>query len=162
MTSRILTIPADRVPLYARAIASIAAEIYSEAPRGDEAHVRNVLAAAAADSASLLLAVEVSDPAAAGTETSPSGYAEAAFLLTLPWYDPLTGDRGAWLRILYTHPAWRHRKFASALLGRAEDVLRSRGIKALRADPVYGDDAVVGIFERREYERARMWLRRDL
>lgn len=154
----------DRVQLFDELLSAAASQIYAEyqEPLFSAERTKQVLMKHASDPATLLLIAEVESPAAVATKTSPAGFSEAGVLLTLPWTDPLADAHAAWLRVLFTFPNYRNRGFAKNLLQRAEEILRTRGVASLRVDPLYGDDSIVGIFERREYERGRMWLRRDL
>lgn len=164
MKARLLTVPPDRLPLYAEWLAAILAEIHTERiPVADGlARVRAELRRSAADPATLLLVAELVDPTFPGSATAPPGYAEASILLTLPDEDPLLGRQGAALRVLHTVPARRQRGLATSLLRAAEETLAARGVPSLRVDVTYGDDAIVGLFERREYARGRMGLHRSL
>jgi ribosomal protein S18 acetylase RimI-like enzyme len=160
--ARLLTIPADRRPLYAPWIVEALAEIHTERTL-ESTWLRNVeeeLRRDGADPASLLLVAEVVDPLANATPTAPAGYAEASILWTIPDRDPLLGGEGAVLRVLHTKGTYRQRGFATGLLRQAEQLLTARGVAGLRVDVPYGDDAITGVFERREYMRGRMALHR--
>lgn len=158
--ARIVAISPERAPLYAGWLASCFAEVYSEADPdlGMEARLSELLSHAMRSKGSLLLVSELVDPTATATPTTPAGYVDAAALLALEHRDPILGGEVSWLRLLYTRAPYRSRGLASAMLTRAEEVLRGRGVSSIRADVVYGDDAVMGVFERRGYVRGRMAL----
>ncbi len=157
MKARIVSIPPERIPLYAETLAGAAAEIYTEVePSGLRAEsIASELARLVDDSALLLLVAEVVDPTQTGRGT---GYATGAVLLTVPHRDPLLGTSEPWLRILHTRSAFRQRGLAAALLQRAQELLSAAGHRGLRTEVIYGDDAVTGVFERRGWIRGRMTL----
>lgn len=152
------------MPLYAKWISEIAGEIYTEhTPDASwEPKIREELMRSAAEPTALLLVAECVDPDSPGGATAPTGYREGAVLLTIPSRDPLLGTEESSLRVLFTIPSMRNRGLASTILQKAESILKARGVKSLRVDAFYGDDAIVGLFERREYERGRMSLRQGL
>ncbi|MBL8695731.1 MAG: GNAT family N-acetyltransferase [Planctomycetes bacterium] len=158
--ARIVAISPERVPLYAGWLAACFAEVYSEMDpdAGLESRLAELLSRSMRGKGSLLLVSELVDPAAPATATAPAGYVDAAVLLAIEHSDPILGGEVSWLRLLYTRAPYRSRGLASAMLARAEEVLRARGVTAIRADVVYGDDAVMGVFERRGYVRGRMAL----
>lgn len=162
--ARILSVPPDRMPLYAGWITEIVAGIYTEHTLDSTwlPRIREELQRHAPHRATLLLVSEIVDAQSTGGATAPAGYREASILLTLPLVDPLFGGEEAWMRVLYTIPGARNRGLAGGLLTRAKEILAQRGLRVLRADAFYGDDAIVGLFERREFERGRMELRREL
>lgn len=164
MKPRILIVPPDRLALYAEWLTEIAASIYTEHTLDETwiGRMRAELERNRSRPETLLLVSEMVDPTAAAGRTTPAGYREASVLLTLPFDDLLFPTGDASLRIFYTVPAFRARGFAGALLQKSREILASRGIKGLRADVFYGDDAIVGLFERQEFERGRMTLRREL
>jgi GNAT superfamily N-acetyltransferase len=161
--ARILQVPPDRIPLYAEAIAERLAWIHTdETPDGSwVARTRAELERNANDPACLLLVAELVDPTVRSSKTAPEGYAEASMLLAIPDADPLLGPRGSVLRVLYTEPNYRLQGLAMGLLKKAEEILASRRVSEMRVDVFYGDDAIVGLFERREYMRGRMGLHRE-
>jgi ribosomal protein S18 acetylase RimI-like enzyme len=161
--ARILLVPPDRLPLYAEWLTEILADIHSE--HTPQAHwlgrVRDELRKNANDPACLCLVAELVDPTAEASRTAPPGYVEASTLLAIPDADPLLGPLGSVLRALYTVPNYRQRGLATSLLKKAEEILAQRRVAGIRADVFYGDDAIVGLFERREYMRGRMGLHRS-
>jgi GNAT superfamily N-acetyltransferase len=161
--ARIIQAPSERLPLYADWLTEVLAEIHTEHQPQPTwvSNVRAALAANANNPALLLLVAELVDPTATGTKTAPPGYVEGSILLAMPDVDPLLGPQGAILRALYTRPAFRLNGLATGLLRKAEELLSQRGVAGLRADVFYGDDAIVGVFERREYMRGRMSLLRS-
>lgn len=149
--------------MYAPWLAEAAASIYTESESDPSwaSIIQKELERNAVDPASLLLVVEMVDPNAAATATAPAGYSEAAILLTQPHHDPIARIHEARLVVLYTSPGHRNRGLAAALLDRARVVLAARSVATMRAEVFYGDDSIVGLFERREFERGRMSLRRE-
>jgi GNAT superfamily N-acetyltransferase len=149
---RIVKVAAESFGLYAEAIARALSEIYSESPLAPDRRGRidAALFAHSGDPALLLLAAEASG--------SPAGSPPVSLLLAVPREDALLGERDAWLRVLFTEPAFRQRGIAASLLRQAEEILAARGVRALVVDALYGDDAIVGLFERRGYMRGRMLL----
>lgn len=152
MKIRILEVPAERRAAFVAPLARAIDEIY--APDAERRRrIEAELEANAADRASLLLAAERADDG--GTA---GGGALAGLLLVSPLRDPFTEAADASLRVLYTLPAHRQRGVAASLLERAAELLKARGLSGIRVDAMYGDDAIVGLFERRGYMRGRMEL----
>lgn len=164
MKARIVSIASAKALLYAPWIAEALEEIHGEraAKTSLQQAVEAEIALSGSDPAFLLLVAELVDPHATATATAPAGYVEASLLFTLPWRDPLLPPEGAELRVLSTRPRYRSRGLATSLLRQAHAVLASRGVPELRVSLPYGDDALVGLFERREYMRGRMALHRPL
>ena len=163
MKARILLVPPDRLPLYAEWLTEILADIHSE--HTPQAHwlgrVRDELRKNANDPACLCLVAELVDPTAEASRTAPPGYVEASTLLAIPDADPLPGPaRLGSPRALHgsqLSPARARHESPQ----KAEEILAQRRVAGIRADVFYGDDAIVGLFERREYMRGRMGLHRS-
>ncbi|HKE01532.1 MAG TPA: hypothetical protein VKE69_11025, partial [Planctomycetota bacterium] len=147
---------AARAPVLAGRLAAALAEIYDELPAdaGRAARVEREIRARGADPAFLLLAAEPAE--------SPPGAPAVGLLLAVPHEDALLGTSSSLLRVLYTEAPFRQRGIATRLLASAGEILTKRGVASMTAEPLYGDDAIVGIFERRGWVRGRMVLTHSL
>jgi GNAT superfamily N-acetyltransferase len=76
--------------------------------------------------------------------------------------NPFLGTAVPFLYALYVRPESRRAGVAAALLGRAEGILRARGLRSLSVDVPYQDDARISMGERRGYVREREWMTKDL
>jgi GNAT superfamily N-acetyltransferase len=93
-------------------------------------------------------------------ETRP-GRADLGVCITGPFEDPLVGTRVPMILVLFVSPSARHRGLARALVGRATEVLTSRGITTLAARAGHNDDALISMGERWGFVRQWEIMLRD-
>ncbi len=77
-----------------------------------------------------------------------------ALAASAPFEDPLTGEVGAVIVLLYTDPSIRQRGVARALTQELRRALAARGVKELWARAAHNDDALISMGERWGFVRA--------
>jgi ribosomal protein S18 acetylase RimI-like enzyme len=77
-----------------------------------------------------------------------------ALAASAPFEDPLTGEVGAVIVLLYTDPSIRQRGVARALTQELRRGLAARGVKELWARAAHNDDALISMGERWGFVRA--------
>jgi len=77
-----------------------------------------------------------------------------ALAASAPFEDPLTGEVGAVIVLLYTDPSIRQRGVARALTQELRRALATRGVTELWARAQHNDDALISMGERWGFVRA--------
>lgn len=77
-----------------------------------------------------------------------------ALAASAPFEDPLTGEVGAVIVLLYTDPSIRQRGVARALIQELRRALAARGVNELWARAAHNDDALISMGERWGFVRA--------